>query len=138
MLTGKRLRQYLAYQVHGRETPPERKPPAKAKRSTPRRGPERDAKYRAFVRTFACCACGIEGRSEAAHTDVLPERSARGGMSMKHSDYSCVPLCHDCHQVRPDSYHRIDGGRAAFERAHGVDFAREVARLNAEWRARAA
>lgn len=135
MLTGKKLRSFLAYAVHDVKTPlaeTPRKPPIRAKRATPRRGPERDAKYRAFIRTLACLGCGIEGRSEAAHTDVLPETSAKGGMSMKHSDYSCVPLCHACHQSRPDSYHRI--GRDAFERAHGVNFADAVTRLRAEWR----
>jgi hypothetical protein len=45
--------------------------------------------------------CGVEGRSEAAHT------GSDGGMSMKASDRSCVPLCADCHTQRADSYHRI-------------------------------
>jgi hypothetical protein len=40
--------------------------------------------------------------------------------------------------MRSDSYHRIDGGKRAFERRYGVSFAREVKRLNAEWRERAA
>jgi hypothetical protein len=52
----------------------------------------------------------------------------------KASDLSCVPLCADCHKMRPDSYHRMDGGRRAFERRYRVSYAREVKRLNAEWR----
>lgn len=142
-LTGKALRSYLAYAVHGRKAPAPartaepaaiRKQPAKAKRATPRRGPARDAKYRRWIRSLPCVACGTERQVEAAHTDVLTEQNARGGMSMKHSDYSCVPLCHDCHQGRADSYHRIDGGRAAFERRYALDCAALVARLNAGWR----
>ena len=39
-------------------------------------------------------------------------------MSMKASDYSCVPLCADCHTRGPLSYYRI--GKRAFERVHGV------------------
>ncbi len=45
MFTGKRLRQYLAYAVLDKQTAPERKPPVKAKRATPRRGPERNPAY---------------------------------------------------------------------------------------------
>ncbi len=125
MLTGKRLRAYLAYKVHNRETPPERKPPAKAKRAgTPRRGPERDAKYLAWIRRLPCAACRIEGRSEAAHT-------GDHGISQKSSDYSAIPLCAACHRTGPHSYHRL--GRDAFERAWGADCA-EIARgLVAEW-----
>ena len=100
-----------------------RKSPAKE-----RRGPVRDAAYLNWIRTLPCTACGIEGRSEAAHT------GRDGGLSRKASDLSCVPLCADCHTMRPDSYHRIDGGRRAFERRYRVSFAREVKRLNAEWR----
>ncbi len=37
---------------------------------------------------------------------------------MKASDYSCVPLCADCHTQAPDAYHRV--GKRAFERKHGV------------------
>jgi len=35
-------------------------------------------------------------------------------MSMKASDYSCVPLCADCHMRGPVAYHRI--GKRALER----------------------
>jgi len=47
-------------------------PPAGRRRpGPPRKGPARDEEYKAWIRTLACCACGIPGRSEAAHT---PER----------------------------------------------------------------
>ena len=42
-------------------------------------------------------------------------------MSIKASDYSCVPLCSDCHKRRPLADHRIE--KRAFERVHGVRFA---------------
>lgn len=128
MLTGKQLRSYLAYAVHERKPEPERKPPAKAKRATPRRGPERNPAYLAWIRTLPCCACGVEGRSEAAHV------GADGGVSMKASDLSCIPLCADCHTQRADSYHRIAGGRRGFERRYRLKLAALVRRLNAEWR----
>jgi hypothetical protein len=59
-----------------------------------------------------------------------------GGMSMKASDYSCIPLCAECHTLRPDSYHRHPGGRAGFTRQFGLDRAELAARLNTEWRKR--
>jgi hypothetical protein len=120
MLSGKQLRAYLAYAVHDRTSEPERKPPVKAKRSTPRRGPTRDEDYKAWIRQQPSLVSG-KTPCDACHT------GSDGGMSMKASDLSCVPLTRSEHQ----EYHRI--GKAAFERQYGVCFAREVARLNAEW-----
>jgi hypothetical protein len=51
---------------------------------------------------------------------------------MKASDYSCVPLCPDCHTRGPLAYHRI--GKRAFERVHGVQFPSIAARLRREWK----
>ena len=92
----------------------------------PRKGPARDEDYKNWIRTLACCACGIEGHSEAAHT------GAEGGMSMKASDYSCVPLCADCHTQAPGAYHRV--GKQAFESARGLTFVALVTQLQREWR----
>ena len=122
MLTGERLRQYLAYKVLDRESEPERKPPVKAKRATPRRGPERSPAYLAYIRTLPCAACKREGRSEAVHT------GSDDDMPQKASDLSCVPLT----WVEHREYHRI--GKPDFERRDRVKFAREVKRLNAAWR----
>jgi len=118
MFTEQQLRSYLAWAVHGRK--PERRA------STPtRKGPPRDENYKAWIRTFPCCACGAVGRSEAAHT------GSDGGMSIKASDYSCVPLCSDCHTQAPGAYHRV--GRRAFEHRHGLSFMRIVTQMNFEW-----
>lgn len=124
------LERFLAYAVHGRkppasETKPARKPPGKA-----RRGPPRDAKYRAWIRTFPCACCGTTRGVQAAHTGT------DGGMSMKASDYSCIPLCAHCHTGASDSYHLHQGGKAGWEAQNRIDCAAEVARLNALWRAR--
>jgi hypothetical protein len=54
-------------------------------------------------------------------------------MSMKASDYSCIPLCTDCHTMGPDSYHRISGGRQGFEISRGIVIVELVARLNHAW-----
>jgi len=84
----------------------------------------------AWIRELTCIACGAVGRSEAAHT------GSDGGMSIKASDYSCVPLCSDCHTQAPSAYHHV--GKRAFEQRHSLSFARIVARLNIEWLARCA
>ena len=123
MLNDQQLRSYLAWAVHGR------KPPCRAATPT-RQGPPRDEDYKAWVRTLPCPACGVERRSEAAHT------GSDGGMSLKASDHSCVPLCSDCHTQAPGAYHRV--GRRAFERRHGISLAAIVAQLNRDWQARCA
>ena len=84
----------------------------------------------AWIRELTCIACGMEGRSEAAHT------GSDGGMSIKASDYSCVPLCSDCHTQAPGAYHRV--GKRAFERRRGLSFVRIMAQLNREWLVRCA
>ena len=118
MLNERQLHSYLAWAIHGR------KPQHRATAPT-RRGPPRDEGYKAWIREMPCIACGVEGRSEAAHTGT------DGGMSMKASDYSCVPLCSDCHTQAPGAYHRI--GKRAFEQRCGLSLACIVARLNREW-----
>lgn len=85
-----------------------------------KRGPARNWKYRAWIRTLPSCVSGRTG-CEAAHT------GADGGMRQKASDYSCVPLTPEEHR----EYHQI--GKQAFERKHGVCFADEVYKLNQIW-----
>jgi len=123
MFTENQLRSHLAWAIHGRK-------PQRRSDSSTRKGPPRDEAYKAWIRTLPCLACTIEGRSEAAHV------GSDGGMSMKASDYSCVPLCSDCHSQAPGAYHRI--GKRGFEGRCGLSFVQIVARLNREWQARCA
>lgn len=116
----------LALKVHG--TKPERKPPAQAKRAAPkkpRKGPPRDPQYLAWIRTLPSVISGY-GPCEACHT------GSDGGMSMKASDYSCVPMTPAEHR----EYHQI--GKHAMESKYGISYARAVRRLMREWKARAA
>jgi len=106
-----RLKRYLMYAVHGK------KAPRRAPRRRSGRGPVRDRKYLSWIRTLPCAACGTTHEVQAAHT------GSDGGMRQKASDTSCVPLCHDCHQAAPVSYHRDRAGL-------GVDFPALVERLN--------
>jgi hypothetical protein len=80
----------------------------------------RDWRYRAWIRSLPSAVSGYRG-SEAAHTGT------DGGMSMKASDFSCIPLTPEEHR----EYHRI--GKRAFERKHEIDCQRIVERLNEIW-----
>lgn len=117
MRTKRDLERYLAREILGKELP--RKPPTKE-----RHGPERDADYRAWIRTLPSLVSGLYG-CECCHfgTD--------GGMGQKSSDYSCGPLTPAEHR----EYHQI--GKRAFAAKYALDYARVAARLNAEWRGRA-
>ena len=52
-------------------------------------------------------------------------------MSMKSSDYSCIPLCSDCHTRGPHAYHRI--GREQFAQRHGMNLPEIAAQLTQLW-----
>jgi hypothetical protein len=114
---------WLYQQVHG--TMPKRKGP---RRSTGR-GPARSWKYKAWIRQQACAACGSTFDVEAAHT------GAGSGMAQKASDYSCIPLCTDCHTQAPHSHHR---DRLACEarilERHRLTIAELVKACNREWK----
>ncbi len=58
-------------------------------------------------------------------------------MSQKASDL-LHPAVRGLPHAAADSYHRIAGGRHGFERRYRVNLVHLVARLNAEWRERAA
>jgi hypothetical protein len=115
---------WLYYQVHGRK--PARSPQRAARQYS---GPARNSKYKAWVRTLGCACCGSSYRVEAAHT------GSDGGAKQKASDYSCIPLCWDCHQGAADSYHRDREAFAArlFARVRRT-VEQLVKELNREWK----
>lgn len=125
-LFGKALKAYLEHIQHGTKLPPQRASLPTRRPGPQRKGPPRDEDYKAFIRQLPCCACHRPAPSEAAHT------GNQGGMSMKASDYSCVPLCAECHTRGPLAYHRI--GKRAFERLHGVRFASVARECVREWK----
>jgi hypothetical protein len=75
------------------------------------------------MRTLPCAACGTTSGVEAAHT------GDDGGLSQKASDYTCVPLCHECHA----EYDNGQESKALFEAAAGVDMRAIVRHLNHTW-----
>lgn len=90
------------------------------------RGPARNPKYLAWIRTLPCLVCE-RTPCHAAHT------GSDGGTAQKPSDYSAVPLCADHHVVAVGAYHNSRIGKLEFERRHGISFEVEVQRLNAIW-----
>ena len=54
--------------------------------------PLRDSLYRAYIRTFPCCACGQNWWIDACHTGPH-------ALSKKASDSTCIPLCRKCHEA---------------------------------------
>lgn len=116
-LFGFALEKYLMQEIRGVSL---RKPPKRENG----RGPARDREYLAWIRTLPCCACGAPPPSEAAHS------GNDGGMSLKASDHSAIPLCAACHRTGQCAYHR---GVRTFERHFSLSCARVVRGLRREW-----
>ena len=112
------LGRWLMREIHGVDIP--RKPPRRTLG-----GPARASRYRMWIRSLPCAACGLEPGGEAAHT------GSDGGLGLKASDYSCIPLCADCHRFGAGAYHVI--GRRQFERRRSIDIDGLVRRLNDLW-----
>lgn len=98
-----------------------------------RRGPWRSVAYRKFVASHPCCICG-NPNVQAAHTE-------RGGMGMKGSDSSCVPLCgYPCgHHDQYDGRVKMRNGGIgpeAFLSYYRINLRPVVDRLLAEWEAK--
>ncbi len=113
---------YLYLQVHGVL------PPRRAARRSTGRGPARSWKYKAWIRSLPCAVCDTERNVEAAHT------GSDGAMAQKASDYSCIPLCSDCHTLSAASYHRL--GRDEFAKRSGLDIHDLTKRLVSAWQRR--
>lgn len=71
----------------------------------------RSPAHRAWVRGFACSACGSTTAVECAHV----RNGTDGGTSMKPSDRWCISLCRECHRKQ----HLI--GEESFAALHGID-----------------
>jgi hypothetical protein len=118
------LRRWLAREILGKDIARQPLRPPRPLASRPA-APARNWKYRSWIRSLPCAACGSRRFVEAAHT------GNDGGMRHKASDYSCIPLCAPCHRVGPRAYHCI--GRTEFERLHQLHLSRIVRRLKRAW-----
>ena len=102
MLHGKRLQDYLVYQVLGtqKKPPQQQSQSSRRRKAQPRKGPPRNEAYKAWIRTLPSLTSG-RTPCDACHTET-------GGMSMKASDETVVPLTREEHQ----EYHQL--GKRAF------------------------
>ena len=71
----------------------------------------RSPAHRAWVRGFACSACGSTTAIECAHV----RNGTDGGTGIKPSDKFCIALCKSCHSWQ----HMV--GEETFARSHGLD-----------------
>lgn len=71
----------------------------------------RSPAHRAWIRGFACSACGSTTAIECAHV----RNGTDGGTGLKPSDVWCLSLCKDCHSRQ----HQI--GEPAFEKEAGIN-----------------
>jgi Protein of unknown function (DUF968) len=60
----------------------------------------KDAKHLQYIRGLACCVCGDNTSTEAAHirSGSINHGKRSAGMSEKSSDAWCLPLCGRCHR----------------------------------------
>lgn len=82
-----------------------------------KRKPEKDEKYRNFIRSQPCLICG--GKSQHHH-----ESLSGGTMGGKCDDRESLPLCHYHHNEE-----RHQWGRETFYKKYGIDYAYEISRL---------
>lgn len=78
--------------------------------------------YRKFVRQLPCLVCGQNWSIEFCH--IGPR-----GLGQKASDLDGIPLCRLHHQHGPESLHVL--GPIRFQQAHGLEFCRIIAGLQA-------
>jgi len=77
----------------------------------------RSEKYKAFIRQKKCLVCGVTP-CDPHHVRLGGNYS--GGLGIKNSDYSCVPLCRnhhtECHAK----------GRTTMEAVNSIDFKMQI------------
>ena len=90
--------------------------PVRATVLVPKAAYLRSEQYRRLVAGLPCAHCGIEGHSQAAHSDA-----AGKGAMIKSSDDTCYPLCADrpgvvgCHSIIGASGRYTKNERRALE-----------------------
>lgn len=74
--------------------------PSPTEQVTPNPKPktERSDRYMAFVRTHSCCSC-----FRSATRAIEAHHAGKGSMGKKASDFTCVPLCTECHRAVHDT-----------------------------------
>ena len=86
-------------------------PPRISRKSDKENHGRRSPAHRAWIRGFACSACGSTTAIECAHV----RNGTDGGTGLKPSDEWCLALCKSCHSRQ----HQI--GEKSFEKEAGID-----------------
>ncbi len=117
--------------------------PIRKKRPGVRRGPWRSPAYRRWISHLPCCLCtrNVIGMLRlAGFTDIVRSDPAHtgkdGGMSMKSSDASVIPLCRMHHDMLDGRQKTPAGevGRESFVRYFGLPIEDIVIDLNLVWK----
>ena len=81
----------------------------------PKQKTDRSKAYCDYIRKQPCIVC-YQSPSQHHHEAI----DGSGGMGLKCSDFSSLPLCHRCHYER----HHI--GRKSFYKKYGIDYVKEI------------
>ena len=81
--------------------------------------PGRSEKYLDYIRSRPCCVCQAR--------PAEPHHTARGGTSVKGSDFSAIPMCRGHHREVGDS------GVETFQRENNISIAIAVAKHLITW-----
>jgi len=84
--------------------------------------PERNARYRQWIKRFACAACESTRLVDPAH-------SGNHGLGSKSSEFSCVPFCMACHDL-------FDADPRGFAVRNNLDVAGLILKFNGLWEER--
>jgi hypothetical protein len=83
------------------------------------KGPVRDGRHLAHVRSLLCLCCA-HGRQTTPTRAHHPKGLFPRTIGKRVSDLLCLPLCDDHHTVGPDALHR-GGDELGWWRRHGID-----------------
>ena len=79
----------------------------------------KDLAYLQYIREQPCLCCG--------HIPSDPHHTETGGLAMKGSDYSCIPLCRLHHQ----DLHTT--GKLTFAKKYCLSYSDEIVKLRANY-----
>jgi len=100
----------------------------------PKEKTHRSKPYMKFVDSLPCCVYSYHDTFRAIPIDNeqcsgkgTHHHTETGGVGMKGSDLSCIPLCYGHHKGLTTAIHN---GKETFARIYGIDIEKEVTRTN--------
>lgn len=96
----------------------------------PRKDPDRNPAYLAWVRSLPCTVCYIWGLTRRQYGPVEAAHVGPRALSRKCSDFETIPLCVWHHRLGPQSHHAIS---KRFWSLWKLDRNEITARLNREY-----